>query len=151
MSAGQDRLQSDFNVFYGNHNNIPTEPYENLSYANWGTPTFDFLNLLSLGIEGSIFDTIFNNPALYMYLSIILLIIIHLVTKTRDIYLMYIPNLLNILAIFFSTPIQDYRYLYPNLLVCYVLIIIVIWLRYGSSDEPQISLNPIEYIKKLKQ
>lgn len=150
MSAGQDRLQSDFNVFYGNHNNIPTEPYENLSYANWGTPAFDFLNLLSLGIEGSIFDTIFNNPALYMYLSIILLIIIHLVTKTRDIYLMYIPNLLNILAIFFSTPIQDYRYLYPNLLVCYVLIIIVIWLRYGSSDEPQISLNPIEYIKKLK-
>ncbi len=150
MSGDHDRLQSDFNEFYVKHNNTPTEPYENLSYVNWGTPAFDFLNLLSLGIEGSIFDTVLNSPALYMYLSIILLIVIHLAIGSREIYLMYIPNVLNILAIFFSTPIQDYRYLYPNLLICYMLIIIVIWLRYGSSDEPQISLNPMDYIRKLK-
>lgn len=150
MSGDRDRLQSDFNEFYVRHNNTPTEPYENLSYANWGTPAFDLLNSLALGIEASFFDTIFNSPALYMYLSIILLVMIHLITRTREIYLMYIPNVLNILAIFFSTPIQDYRYLYPNLLICYLLIIILIWLRYGSSDEPQISLNPMEYIRKLK-
>lgn len=150
MSGDHDRLQSDFRGFYVNHNKTPTEPYENLSYANWGTPVFDFFNLLSLSIEGSIFDTLLNSPALYMYLSIILMIVIHIAVRSKEIYLMYIPNLLNILAIFFSTPIQDYRYLYPNLLVCYVLIIILIHLRYGSSDEAQISLNPMKYIRKLK-
>ena len=73
-------------------------------------------------------DTLFNSPALYMYLSIIFLILIHIITKSKEIYLMYIPNLLNILIVFFSTPVQDNRYLYANLLICYLLIIILIGL-----------------------
>ena len=134
MSGEEDRLQMDFNRYYGGHKYTPTEPYENLSYANWGTPAFDALNLLSLGIEGSILDTVFNNPALYMYISIAILIWIHLATGYREIYLMYVPNLLNIVIVFFSTPIQDYRYLYANLLVCYLLILIWMGLRRGSGD-----------------
>lgn len=129
MSGNMDRLQSDFNYFYGNRNITPTEPYENLSYVNWGTPAFNVLNLLSLGIEGCILDTVFNNPAFYMYLSIIFLVLINMITKSKEIYLMYAPNLLNIIIIFFSTPIQDYRYLYANLLVCYLLIIMLIGFR----------------------
>lgn len=139
MSAKEDRLQMDFNYYYGGHNYTPKEPYENLSYANWGTPAFDALNLLSLGIEGSILDTVFNNPALYMYISIAILIWIHLATGYREIYLMYVPNLLNIVIVFFSTPIQDYRYLYANLLVCYLLILIWMGLRKGSGDDSRSS------------
>uniref|UniRef100_UPI00388EAE5E hypothetical protein n=1 Tax=Methanobrevibacter sp. TaxID=66852 RepID=UPI00388EAE5E len=137
MDGNHDRLQSDFNSYYNKHNYTPTTPYENLSYANWGTPWFDCLNLAALGIEGSILDTVFNSPALYMYLSIILLIMIHAITRTREIYLMYIPNMLNIIMIFVSTPIQDYRYLYANLLVCYLLIIILIGLRQRYNDKSQ--------------
>lgn len=135
LSGEQDRLQTDFNGYYGLHKYAPTQPYENLSYANWGNPAFDALNSLSLGIEASIFDTFFNNPALYMYISIILLIMMHVLIRSREIYLMYVPNLLNIIIVFFSTPIQDYRYLYANLLVCYLLIIIWIGLRGGSSKK----------------
>ena len=40
--------------------------------------------------------------------------------------MIYLPNLINIAIIFFSTPIQDNRYLYPNLLVAYFLIIMLI-------------------------
>ena len=134
MSGQQDRLQYDFDMYYNKHNYTPTTPYENLSYANWGTPAFDALNLLSLGIEGSVFDIVFNSPAFYMYLSIIILVLIHVLTGFREIYLMYVPNLLNIMIIFASTPIQDYRYLYANLLVCYLLIIILIGLRSNFSD-----------------
>ncbi len=135
MKGDEDRLQMDFNYYYNNHKYTPTTPYENLSYTNWGTPAFNILNLLSLGIEGCILDTVFNNPAFYMYLSIIILILIHIMIKCKEIYLMYIPNLLNIIIIFLSTPIQDYRYLYANLLVCYLLIIIFIGLRQHSADE----------------
>lgn len=135
LSGEQDRLQTDFNGYYGLHKYAPTQPYENLSYANLGNPAFDALNSLSLGIEASIFDTFFNNPALYMYISIILLIMMHVLIRSREIYLMYVPNLLNIIIVFFSTPIQDYRYLYANLLVCYLLIIIWIGLRGGSGKK----------------
>lgn len=143
MNGEEDRLQMDFNYYYGPHNYTPHEPYENLSYANWGTPAFDALNLLSMGIEASIFDTVFNSPAMYMYISIAILIWIHLATGYREIYLMYVPNLLNIVIVFFSTPIQDYRYLYANLLVCYLLIIILIGLRGHCSDKPKVSSDDI--------
>lgn len=135
LSGDEDRLQKDFNSYYGGHNYTPEHPYENLSYANWGNPIFDGLNLLALGIEASVFDTFLNNPAFYMYVSIILLILMHVVVRSREIYLMYIPNLLNIIIVFFSTPIQDYRYLYANLLVCYLLIIIWIGLSRSSGEK----------------
>ena len=139
MNGEEDRLQMDFNLYYGNHKYTPTTPYENLSYTNWGTPIFTILNLLSLGIEGCALDTVFNNPAFYMYLSIIILIFIQIMIKSKEIYLMYIPNLLNIIIVFLSTPIQDYRYLYANLLVCYLLIIILIGIMQHSSDTLKIS------------
>lgn len=135
MTSDQDRLQMDFNAYYGAHNFTPTHAYENLSYANWGTPAFNTLNQLSIDIETGIFDTLLNNPALYMYLSIILLILMHATIRSREIYLMYVPNLFNIIIIFFSTPIQDYRYLYPNLLIFYLLIIIWIGLRSDTTNK----------------
>ena len=148
MSADHDRLESDTYEYHVVRQNPIIEPYENLSYANWGTPAFDFLNSLSLTIESSFLDTLFNNPALYMYLSIIFLILIQTAVRTKEIWLMYVPNILNILAIFFSTPIQDYRYLYPNLLVCYLLIIILVSLKYDSDK--RIS-NPLNYLRELKR
>ena len=71
-----------------------------------------------------------------MYLSIILLILIQIMVKSKEIYLMYVPNLLNIVMIFLSTPIQDYRYLYANLLVCYLLFIIYIGMLQRFRDNP---------------
>lgn len=150
LNGEQDRLQSDFNSYYGSHGYEPTTPYENLSYANWGTPAFNTLNLMALGIEGCLLDTIFNNPALYMYISIAILILLQIATKSREVWLMYLPNFLNIVIIFLSTPIQDYRYLYANLLVCYLLVIILIAKR-GSIDLSKISLRKLKFLKSNKE
>lgn len=130
MNAERDHMQMDFKSYYIPHNFSVTQSYENISYVNWGTPAFNTLNRLSLGIEESVAaDTLLESPALYMYLSIVLLIVMHALTRSGEIYLMYLPNLLNIVVVFLSTPIQDNRYLYANLLVCYLLIIILIGLR----------------------
>lgn len=151
LNGEQDRLQMDFKLYYEKHNFTPTQSYENLSYVNFKTPVFDALNLLALGIEGHFIpDTIFNSPALYMYLSIIILIWISVITKSREIYLMYVPNLLNIIIVFLSTPIQDNRYLYANLLVCYLLIIILIGVKRGSFDKSQISSRIHNALLKFK-
>ena len=129
MSREKDNLHWSFEKYNNYTNDSSPEKYENISYVNWGTPVFKILNFISLGFEYHfIADTLFNSPALYMYLSIIFLILIQFITRSKEIYLMYIPNLLNIIIVFFSTPVQDNRYLYPNLLVCYLLIIILIGL-----------------------
>lgn len=141
ISFKSDEMQSVCNRYYIKHNFTPTTPYENLSYANWGTPVFKVFNSLAIGIENSLFDTFFNSPALYMYLSIILMVAIHFITKSRAIYLMYLPNLLNIVIVFLSTPIQDYRYLYPNLLACYLLVIIFIQLYFSGGKSKILSLK----------
>ena len=129
---------------YHRSRNITTlESYENISFVNWGSPVFNAFNSFAIFIENNvILDSLFNSPALYMYLSIIILVAIHLITKSKEIYLMYIPNLLNILAIFASTPIQDARYLYANMLVCYMLIIILIGLLQRSKN------NRLDFYKK---
>jgi len=138
LNGEKDRLQSDFEAYYLPRNYTPTESYENLSYANWGTPAFDVLNLAALGIEGCALDTLFNNPALYMYISIIILVLLQIITRSKEIYLVYLPNMLNILVVFMSTPIQDYRYLYANLLVCYLLIIILMGVKQHSNNKSKL-------------
>lgn len=136
LDGEMDRIQWDFEKYYSKHNYTPTQSYENISYANFGTPAFTFLNHQALDIEGNfISNTLLNSPALYMYLSIIILILMHFITKSREIWLMYVPNLLNIIIVFMSTPVQDTRYLYANLLVCYLLIIILIGLRHQFPDK----------------
>lgn len=132
----KDGLQWGFESCQELYNDTSPEKYENISYVNWGTPVFKILNFISLGFVYHIVpDTLFNSPALYMYLSIIVLLLIQFITKSKEIWLIYIPNLLNIIIIFLSTPVQDNRYLYANLLVFYLLIIILIGLRQHFANK----------------
>ena len=71
-------------------------------------------------------DTLLNSPALYMYLSIAIIIFVRIKKKSRLAYFIYVPNLLNIVIVMLSTPVQDTRFLYSNLLVFYYLIIVLI-------------------------
>ena len=120
-------LEEDKNDYYGVHKSKPAADYDNASSKNIGTDEYNALHSISETFKNNIIlDTLFNSPALYMYLALIIMVLIHLITKSKEIYLLYLPNLFNIFAIFVSTPIQDNRYLYPNLLVCYLLIIILI-------------------------
>lgn len=105
----------------------PIESYENVTIKNKGTEPYEQMNSFVLNVEeNKLTDTLFDSPALYMYLSFILIAAIYLLTKSKDIFMVYLPNMLNILIIFASTPIQDVRYLYPNLLLFYFLIIMLL-------------------------
>ncbi len=119
-------IESGKNAFFTG-DKTPIAPYESLPAKNNGTNGYDSLNgFVKYFTKNKLLSTLFESPALYMYLSIISLILIHLITKSKSIYLIYLPNFLNILIIFVSTPSQDTRYLYPNLLIFYLLIIILI-------------------------
>lgn len=120
-------LNNSRNSFFSSHHVSPIEDYENASSVNVGTQEYNDLNLFAESARlNLITDTLFDSPALYMYLAFAILILLQFVFNVKKAYLIYLPNLLNILTIFLSTPIQSNRYLYSNLLVCYLLILILI-------------------------
>ena len=51
---------------------------------------------------------------------------IYLISKSKGILFVYLPNFLNILVIMFSISAQDVRFLYSNFLVFYLLVMILI-------------------------
>lgn len=70
-------------------------------------------------------QTILYSASLYMYLSIVLIIIL-ISKKTINYLLIILPNILNVLIIALSTPIQDIRYIYANFLIFYLVLIIIL-------------------------
>lgn len=83
--------------FFNHNHSIPTTPYENASLINFGTDEFNRLDfIVDSAKDNIILDTLFNSPALYMYLSFIIMAGIYLLTRTKEICLVYLPNMLNI-------------------------------------------------------
>ena len=115
------------NQYFKSINSTPKENYEDLTDINHGSAKYKSLNsFVNAARENLILDTMFNSPALYMYLAIILLVFMQVMFKTKEMYLVYLPNLFNIIIVFLSIPVQDNRYLYANQLVFYLLAIILI-------------------------
>ena len=117
--------------FYEKSKKEPKFSYNNVTSINEGTPEFENLKSFSYFIEqNTVTDTLFDSPASYMYLAFVVLGALYFITRVKEIFLIYLPCLLNIFTIAVSTPYQANRYLYPNLLVFYLLVIILIKLYY---------------------
>lgn len=120
-------LESNRDAFYDKFNTKPLEDYDNVTSKNIGNPDYENLNSIASYFKNNIIlDTLFHSPALYMYLSFIILGLLYFIARSKEIFLIYLPCLLNIITIIASTPYQGNRYLYANLLVFYLLTIILV-------------------------
>lgn len=136
----ENHIDENKNSFYSAINETAIADFENVTGINDNTTEYKIVNLFVLRTSVvKVLDTLFESPALYMYLAFIAMIAIFLITQSKSIFLVYLPNMLNILTIFISTPTQDVRYLYPNLLVFYLLLLILI----GLYQKKEISLKKI--------
>ena len=99
----------------------PSESYENLAQAT-GTGSYNIIDsFVDLWRENAILEMLFNNAMLYMILSIILLAMIYIRTEANEIFLLYVPPLINtIIAIFTG------HGSYSNMLVFYLIAIIFV-------------------------
>ncbi len=79
-----------------------------------------------------VLQTLFYSGPLYMYLSIILLIILKKKYK-KGMFLVFLPALTNVVGIALTASVNDVRYYYPNFLVLYL--IGAIFLKYWLKDE----------------
>ena len=143
LTANADPVKEAQNKFYTQNNITPSESYEKLTSANLGEANYNLVNSFAVYFKDhTLTDTLFYSPALYMYLAIILLVAFQLITKSKDMYLVYVPNLINIIGVFLTCSLNENRFLYPNLLVFYLLVIIFIsiYFRMGAKSLP-ITLN----------
>ena len=143
LTNGGNYLKDAQNKFYTSNNITPTASYEKLTSANYGKGNYGLVNSVAVYFKDhTLTDTLFLSPALYMYLAIILLVAIQMITKSKEMYLVYIPNLINIIGVFMTTTLTENRFLYANLLVFYMLVIIFIsiYFRRGAKSLP-VTLN----------
>jgi len=132
-------LESSRNNYFKAYHTKPVADYENVTGVNEGSGLYNILNsFVYTARTNVVLDTLFESPALYMFLSILAMAGIYYMTKSKDIILVYLPNLFNILVVFVSIPTQDNRYLYPNLLVFYLLVIIIV----GILTKQKLSSTP---------
>ena len=127
-------LEYDFNydfkdkkAYYTSAHTNPVTSYANASFSNRGSHEFNEVSSFGkLTIVNPLLDSLCNNPAVYMYLAFLCMLGIYLISKSKSILFVYLPNFLNILIIMFSISAQDVRFLYSNFLVFYLLVIILI-------------------------
>lgn len=136
INAKGSNIEHAKDKYFTSINSTPKESYEDLKDVNHGSDKYKSLNsIVNAARANHALDTLFNSPALYMYLAIILLIVMHVMFKTKEMYLVYLPNLLNIIIVFLTIPAQENRYLYSNQLVFYLLVVILISLIMYSKRE----------------
>ena len=137
--------------YFTSINSTPKENYEDAKDINYGSDKYKSLNsIVTVAKTNIILDTLFNSPALYMYLAIILLVLMQVMFKTKEMYLVYLPNLFNIIIVFLTIPIQENRYLYSNQLVFYLLVIIMIsFIFYSKRESGSVSSKPPEVNEKI--
>ena len=120
-------LKETQDKYYAANNITPTASYEKLTSPHQGEDRYNQINSIVVYFKDhTLTDTLFYSPALYMYMAIILLILMQVVIKSKEMYLIYVPNLINIIGVFLTCSLNENRFLYPNLLIFYLLVIIFI-------------------------
>lgn len=143
ISSDGAHLENAKDKFFTGINQTPKESYEDVTSPNVGHGNYNMVSSYVTAFKDNhILDTLFNSPALYMYLAIILLVSMFVMTRSKDLFLIYVPNLLNIIAVIMTSPVQENRFLYGNLLVFYLLVIIFISVMFASDRKAlPITLN----------
>ena len=101
--------------------------YDNLRFVNEETSVFK-------GLTSAIYYTTFNRPirgilyshSVALIVSIICIVIVSKRNKRKAYYLLLLPNLLNVLSLIVSIPVQDTRYVYPTYVTEYFTLLLVI-------------------------
>lgn len=145
-------LENAKDKYFTGINATPKESYEDLTSPNEGQGNYNMVSSYVTAFKDNhILDTLFNSPALYMYLAIILLISMFVMTRSKELFLIYVPNLLNIIAVIATGPVPENRFLYANLLLFYLLVIIFITVVFAPDRKAlPITLNAQKAEKTAK-
>lgn len=103
-----------------------TNNIENIQPYHKDTKYYQNINKkIQYTLENDIIKILLYSAALYFYLTIIIAIVLKVKWKYKT-FLLLFPNILNLAIVALSNPIHDIRYIYPNILMLYFFILILI-------------------------
>jgi len=88
-------------------------------------------------LDSTIMQTLMYRPALYMYLSAIIVAVMAFREKSKRYWLLLVPMLFNLPAILIFGLTQDMRYLYINVLTFFLVVLIAFASAYGRCKKPK--------------
>lgn len=137
VPTSSDILAEDINLdnakdnYFSSINETPKESFEDLSAVNLKNSKYDQIDsIVDLTRENVLLNSLFNNPITYLIFSLISLAFIYVTTKSKEIWLIYIPNLITIIVAAITSQVN----LYANLLVFYLIAVILIELRFKKEE-----------------
>lgn len=132
-------LEAARSQFFSTTPDSPTADFENSSSQNMRNSRYGlfdgFVNLIR---ENIILNTLFSDSILYLIFSVVLLAFIYVITKNREMILVFTPILLNVILVFLTGKFN----LYSNLLIFYMLAIVLISIWHGQGLKPQNIATP---------
>ena len=146
-----DAFENDINLnaarnqFFSTFNGEPSQDYEKFTSVNAGKSNFNMIDsFVDTWQDSSLLNLVFNNPIIYMILSVLLLTFIYLKTESNRIFLVYLPPLLNTVI----SILTGQNIIYSNILVFYLIAIMCIGVYFKPNltnnvqDRPQSIARP---------
>lgn len=140
-----DAFENDINLkgaqnqFFSTINAEPSQDYEKVTSVNVKQGSYSIIDSYVDKWQGnSILNILFNNGILYMILSIMLLALIYVNTKSNEIFLVYVVPFLNTIIVIFT----GQNNLYSNILVFYLIAIICVGFYFKPDLIDELSNRP---------
>ncbi|MBQ2652595.1 MAG: hypothetical protein IJF83_03490 [Methanobrevibacter sp.] len=137
--SSTDLLSDDINLddaksqYFTQINQTP-EDFEDLTAANLKNSKYDQIDsIVDLTRENIILNTLLNNPIIYFVLAILALGFAYVTTKSKEIWMVYVPSIATIALALITSKIN----LYSNLLVFYLILIIIVDLLFKKKTNFQ--------------
>lgn len=107
---------------------IYKDVYPELDRESLLPKVYNFCKNVETELQSGVLGTIFMYPAIWMYLSIILVILVCKKYKNKKFLLLLLPMIYNTLSLVIAIPVPMVRYIYPTLMISYLLIPVMIYL-----------------------
>ncbi|WP_406531862.1 hypothetical protein [Methanobrevibacter sp.] len=132
-------LESAQNQFFSTINAEPEQEYEKISSVNTKQGSYAIIDpFVELWQQNPILEILFNNPFVYLILSVILLALIYVRTQSNEIFLVYLPPFINTIIAFFTGQPN----IYSNMLVFFLIAIICASVYFNPNLMNKVSNRP---------
>ncbi len=132
-------LESAQNQFFSTINAEPEQEYEKISSVNTKQGSYAIIDpFVELWQQNPILEILFNNPFVYLILSVILLALIYVRTQSNEIFLVYLPPFINTIIAFFTGQPN----IYSNMLIFFLIAIICVSLYFNPNLMKKVSNRP---------
>ncbi len=129
-------LKGAQNQFFSTINAEPEQEYEKISSVNTKQGSYAIIDsYVDTWQENPILEVLFNNPLIYMILSVILLGLIYVRTESDELFLVYLPPFINtVIALLTGQP-----NIYSNMLVFFLIAVICAGVYFNPSLKNNVS------------